>query len=229
MINLRHYLGVCCGIVTIAFLSGCSTTPAKLTNTPEFAPVYPAPPSAKQQSTGAIFTGRQGDNWFGRGVTYQVGDIVTVLLNESTQAQRRQSTNVSRESANDLITPGLVAKLPGSSLISTLKTDGATIESEGIGETGQRASLTGAITATVVEVLANGNLVIRGEKQLALSEGAEAIQISGIVRPTDISPNNTVQSRRLANAQIAYRGTGDLANAAKPGWGTNALMRFWPF
>ena len=82
---------------------------------------------------------------------------------------------------------------------------------------------------TVVEVLANGNLMVRGEKQLALTEGAEIIQVSGIIRPEDISPNNTVQSRRLANAQIAYRGTGDMANAAKAGWGTNALMKFWPF
>jgi len=228
MINLRVYMGICCGIAAAALISGCSSAPAKLTNTPEFAPVYPTSASSQQPGTGAIFTGRQGDNWFGRGVTYQVGDIVTVLLNESTQAQRRQSTNVSRESANDVFTPALVNKL-SSSLVSSLKTDGATIESEGIGETGQRASLTGAITATVVEVLANGNLVIRGEKQLALSEGGETIQVSGIVRPTDISPNNTVQSRRLANAQIAYRGTGDLANAAKPGWGTSVLMRFWPF
>ena len=90
-------------------------------------------------------------------------------------------------------------------------------------------SLIGDVSVTVVEVLANGNLMVRGEKQLALTEGAEIIQVSGIIRPEDISPNNTVQSRRLANAQIAYRGTGDMANAAKAGWGTNALMKFWPF
>jgi len=81
----------------------------------------------------------------------------------------------------------------------------------------------------VVEILANGNLVLRGEKQLALSEGSEVIQVAGIIRPEDIAPNNTVQSRRLAHAQIAYRGTGDLAAATRPGWGTNALMKLWPF
>ena len=70
---------------------------------------------------------------------------------------------------------------------------------------------------------------MRGEKQLALTEGSEIIQLSGIIRPTDISPSNMVQSSRLANAQIAYRGTGDLANASKPGWGTSALMKIWPF
>jgi flagellar L-ring protein precursor FlgH len=81
----------------------------------------------------------------------------------------------------------------------------------------------------VVEVLANGNLMVRGEKQVALTEGAEVIQVSGIIRPDDVSPNNTVQSRRLANAQITYRGTGDMANAAKAGWGTKALLAIWPF
>jgi flagellar L-ring protein precursor FlgH len=106
---------------------------------------------------------------------------------------------------------------------------GANIESSGQGNAAQRATLTGSVAATVVEILANGNLVVRGEKQLALTEGAEVIQVSGIIRPEDVSPNNTVQSRRLANAQIAYRGSGDLANASRPGWGIRGLMKIWPF
>jgi flagellar L-ring protein precursor FlgH len=85
------------------------------------------------------------------------------------------------------------------------------------------------VAVTVVDVLANGNLVLRGEKQLALTEGAEIIQVAGIIRPEDVAPNNTVQSRRLANAQITYRGTGDLAAASKPGWGTSMLLKLWPF
>jgi len=71
--------------------------------------------------------------------------------------------------------------------------------------------------------------MVRGEKQLALTEGTEIIQVSGIIRPDDISPNNVVQSRRLANAQIAYRGTGDMANASRAGWGTSLLLKLWPF
>ena len=85
------------------------------------------------------------------------------------------------------------------------------------------------IAVSVVSVMANGNLVLRGEKQVALTEGAEIIQVSGIIRPEDVSAVNTVQSRRLANAQIAYRGTGDLANATRAGWGTSALIKLWPF
>jgi flagellar L-ring protein precursor FlgH len=81
----------------------------------------------------------------------------------------------------------------------------------------------------VIEIMANGNLVLRGEKQVALTEGSEVIQVAGVVRAEDIAPNNTVASRRLANAQIAYRGTGDLAATSRAGWGTSGLLKLWPF
>jgi flagellar L-ring protein precursor FlgH len=119
------------------------------------------------------------------------------------------------------------SKLNG--VMQGIKLDGSEISNSGGGLDKKKATLIGAVTVTVVEVLANGNLVVRGEKQLALTDGAETIQLSGIIRPTDISPSNMVQSSRLANAQIAYRGSGDLANATKLGWGTSALMKLWPF
>ncbi|MGB4346510.1 MAG: flagellar basal body L-ring protein FlgH, partial [Burkholderiaceae bacterium] len=103
------------------------------------------------------------------------------------------------------------------------------ISNKGKGVADQQASLTGSIAVTVAEVQSNGNLVIRGEKQVSLSEGGEVIQVSGIIRPDDVSSINTVQSKRLANAQITYRGNGDLANATRAGWGTSALYKFWPF
>jgi flagellar L-ring protein precursor FlgH len=126
----------------------------------------------------------------------------------------------------------LPTKILGTTLggvLNGINLNESSIESSGSGTAGQSASLTGAVSVSVVEVLANGNLMVRGEKQLALTEGAEVIQVSGIIRPDDVSPNNMVQSRRLANAQIAYRGTGDMAKAAKTGWGTKALLAIWPF
>ena len=106
---------------------------------------------------------------------------------------------------------------------------GGKITNKGTGAADQQASLVTSVAVAVIDVMSNGNLVLRGEKQLALTEGAEVIQVSGIIRPDDIAPNNTVQSRRLANAQIVYRGSGDLANATKAGWGTSALLKLWPF
>ncbi|WP_416545083.1 flagellar basal body L-ring protein FlgH [Limnohabitans sp. DCL3] len=227
-------------------LAGCATQPTPMAHTPQFAPVLPVAVDKPRLATGAIYNGRQSDNWFGRVRAYNVGDVITVLLNESTQAGRTQSGSVKRAAKNDVIPTaaaapgGLNAKLQNMGLPKILGANAqgifngvdlskANIESVGGGEADQKASLIGDVSVTVSEVLANGNLMVRGEKQLALTEGAEIIQVSGIIRPEDISPNNTVQSRRLANAQIAYRGTGDMANAARAGWGTNALMKFWPF
>lgn len=211
-------------------LQACSTAPTAppqaLNTTPSFAPVY-AKPEVKKAPTGAIYNGRTSDNWFGRGRSYQVGDVITVLLNESTQSAKEQSADVKRESSNDVIPTG-IKSLPGG-VFKGLRLDGASLASTGGGSTGQSASLTGDVSVNVVEVYSNGNLLVRGEKQLALTEGVELIQVSGIIRPEDISSSNTVQSRRLANAQISYRGTGDVANATKPGWGTSLLFKLWPF
>jgi flagellar L-ring protein precursor FlgH len=192
-----------------------------------------------RMATGAIYNGRQSDNFFGRSRNYRVGDLITVMLDESTRAIRKQTGTVKREASNDVIPSGLVSKalrIPskifgskGDGALEGLNLNSANIASTGEGSADQNASLTGAVSVTVVEVLSNGNLMVRGEKQLALTEGAEVIQVSGIIRPEDVSPNNMVQSRRLANAQIAYRGTGDMAAVAKTGWGTKALLKVWPF
>jgi len=220
-------------------LSACATAPVALKHSPEFAPVLPVVAERPRETTGSIYNNRQNDNFFGRSRNYRVGDLITVLLNESTQANRQQRGNVSREASNDVIPSGLTSKvmrIPGkvfgsnaAGALEDLNLTNAKVESTGTGEANQLATLNGAVSVTVVEVLANGNLMVRGEKQLALTEGSEIIQVSGILRPNDVSPNNMVQSRRLANAQISYRGTGDMANASKAGWGTSALLKLWPF
>jgi flagellar L-ring protein precursor FlgH len=227
------------GLVMTLGMAGCAAPNAPMAHSPQFAPILPVALEKPRMATGAIYNGRQSDNWFGRIRSYTPGDVITVLLNESTQAGRQQSNNLKRESTNDVVPQGLTTKalrIPakifgskGEGALDGLNLNTATIESNGTGQADQRATLSGAVSVTVIEVLSNGNLMVRGEKQLALTEGSEIIQVSGIIRPEDISPNNTVQSRRLANAQIAYRGTGDMANATKAGWGTSALMKFWPF
>ena len=229
LVNLVQKITFSC--VGISMLSACTVLPPQaMTHTPQFEPVYPALMESSKQATGAIYVGRQSDSWFGKGRNFQVGDVITVLLNESTQAARTQNANVSRESSNDVAPKGLQnygAGLGG--LMGGLNMFGGKINNKGTGAADQQASLSGSVAVSVVEVMPNGNLVLRGEKQLALTEGTEIIQVAGIIRPEDVAPNNTVQSRRLANAQIAYRGTGDLANAARAGWGTSTLMKLWPF
>ena len=219
-----------------SLLSACSAQP-RMMPTAEFSPIQPIPAKRPQQPTGSIFTnGRElfGDLRSYQDTEIQVGDLITVLLNETTQASRTSGVTTSRESTNDVIGPNqkdsIVGKLGfGSGFFKELKTSGSAITSDGAGVAGQTASLTGSISAMVIEVLANGNLVIIGEKQLALTEGSEFIRVKGIIRPADIQPDNTVLSTRVAHAQISYQGTGDLANATTLSWGNKLLYKFWPF
>jgi len=120
-------------------------------------------------------------------------------------------------------------KMTGSGFFQDLNLSGANITSEGSGSAGQRNTLTGSIAAVVVEVFPNGNLLIEGDKKLTLTEGSEYIKLSGVIRAVDVQPDNTILSRRIANAKISYSGTGDLVSASKPGWLTRTLYEVWPF
>jgi flagellar L-ring protein precursor FlgH len=194
-----------------------------------FTPVYPAAQEQAVQATGAIYNGRLSENFFGRGRSFQVGDVITVILDESTKAGRSQVGSLSRASTNDVLKGNNAVIAAAGNFLGGASTLGATVTNKGTGTADQSATLTGSVAVSVIEIMANGNLVLRGEKQVALTEGSEIIQVAGVVRAEDIAPNNTVASRRLANAQIAYRGTGDLAATSRAGWGTSALLKLWPF
>ena len=223
------------GVLFVSMVTGCANQP-NLNPSAEFAPIQPIPKAEEVRVTGAIFDNGMG--LLGSKRTYRVGDLkvgdlITVLLLESTQASRSNNVETNRASTNDVLGVGAAAGslnlVPGAKIFQGLKTNGATITNSGAGTSGQNASLTGSISSTVVDVMENGNLVIFGEKQLALTEGSEFIQLKGVIRPSDIQPDNTVLSNRIANAQFSYRGTGDLAKASKPGWGTRLLYKAWPF
>ena len=211
--------------LTALALSACSVLPREpLAHSEGFRPVYPVVQAQPQMATGAIYNGAQSEAFFGRGRAFQVGDVITVILDESTQAGRTQSGVVKRTSSNDVVPAAM-----GGGLLPAANLLGGTIKNEGSGTADQTATLKGSVAVSVIDVMSNGNLVLRGEKQLALTEGAEIIQVAGVVRPDDIAPNNTVASRRLANAQITYRGTGDMAAASRAGWATSGLLKLWPF
>ena len=209
-------------------LAGCATIDDLPPSNGAFDPIVPVAQTAPRAPTGGIYRAGTGETLFGRVRRFQPGDVLTVVLNESTQAARATTGTISRESSNDVIPSGVAARIANNALTG-LNLNSAKITSDGSGSADQSASLTGAITVSVVEVQANGNLVVRGEKYLSLNQGSEVIQVSGIVRPDDVASNNTVQSRRLAHARFTYQGGGELASASKAGWGTRSLLKFWPF
>ena len=212
-------------VATVACLSACSVLPPQpLAHSSGFAPVFPVVRETPQQATGSLYNAGVAETFLGRGRNFQVGDVITVVLSESTQASRVQSGKLTRTASNTMLPSEM-----GGGLLSATGLLGGTIKQDGSGTADQTASLSGSVVVTVVDVMANGNLVVRGEKQLALTEGSEIIQVAGVIRPDDVAPNNTVQSKRLANAQITYRGTGDMAATARAGWGTSGLLKLWPF
>lgn len=217
-------------LAVAALCSACAAVDPVPVPPPRFAAVQPPEPQMARAATGSIYNSVQSDNMFGRGRNFQVGDVITVLLDERTQGSRSTSTNVSREAKNNIVPSGVSTVLGNiKGIPQGLNFNDSSNKSSGTGSADQTATLTGSLAVSVVEVLPNGNLVVRGEKQLSMSEGSEVIQVSGVIRPADVSPNNTVLSRRLAHSQIAYRGSGDLAAASSPGWGTKFLNRVWPF
>jgi flagellar L-ring protein precursor FlgH len=219
-------------VCSALLVSGCAAQQVAGPS-PEYAPVIPKPKVASSIPTGSIFSSANADSWFGEKKTYQVGDVITVLLSESVNGSASATNEASRETSTDVLTAAQLARIgsPGGLLLDSengTPIDTA-ISSSGSGATGQSASLTGTMTAQVVDVYPNGNLMIRGEKIVNFSTGSEVIQVKGIIRPQDVQPDNTVQSKRIASAQISYKGTGQNANASKTPWGTNLLMAIWPF
>ncbi|MCX7240558.1 MAG: flagellar basal body L-ring protein FlgH [Burkholderiales bacterium] len=215
------------GILLLAgTLGACSVMPVEpLAHSKEFAPVYPVPPAQLPVATGSIYNGRTSESFFNGARSFQIGDLITVILDENTSASRNQTAALERKSSTDIAPPGL------KNIMSDLgvPTNSSNTTNTGTGKAVQDGALSGSVTVAVVGIMSNGNLVLRGEKQLALTEGSEVVQVAGVIRPDDIAPNNTVLSRRLANAQITYRGTGDMAAVARPGWGTSLLLKLWPF
>lgn len=219
-------------VCLVLVLSGCAAQQVAGPS-PEYAPVIPEPKVASSIPTGSIFSSANADSWFGEKKTYQTGDVITVLLSESVNGSASATNEASRETSTDVLTAAQLARIgsPGGLLLDSengTPIDTA-ISSSGSGATGQSASLTGTMTAQVVDVYPNGNLMIRGEKIVNFSTGSEVIQVKGIIRPQDVQPDNTVQSKRIASAQISYKGTGQNANASKTPWATNLLMAIWPF
>ncbi len=210
-------------ISSSALLGGCASGPVITEPLPE--PNYSA--HQKAVPDGAIFQESGGLLWFEDRLASRVGDALTVILEESTQAQKSARTSTSKETDYSLEVPALGA------LTGKFDVDGEIGSAHGFGGAGdssQSNSLSGELTVLVIERLPNGYLRVAGEKKLDLNQGSESLRLTGIVRPEDIQPDNTVLSTRIASAQIAYNGSGPLAQANAMGW----LARFfnsplWPF
>ncbi|AQT59444.1 flagellar basal body L-ring protein FlgH [Cellvibrio sp. PSBB023] len=210
-------------------LSGCFASQKPMPDDPAYAPTIAANMPVPQRSEGSLYQDAYGLNLFDDRKAHFVGDVITVTLSERTVSRKSSGVKTGKKSGVNFNAGPLLGANPtikGNELTTTLSQDRTF---DGGADADQSNSLQGNITVTVAEILPNGNLIVRGEKWITLNRGDEFIRISGIVRPDDIAPDNTVVSTRLANAKISYSGTGALASTQSMGW----LSRFfnsdlWP-
>lgn len=179
---------------------------------------------APKPTNGAIYqTGREVA-LFENPAARHVGDIVTIVLNESTAAQKSSSTNTNKSTTDTLPGMTILGKaltVHGVPIMSNNIADAAKFAGEG--DSAQSNSLQGFVTVTVQKVLPNGNLYVKGEKWIGINQGEEYVRMTGVIRPIDLAPDNSIPSSKVANARIAYGGKGALADANAQGW----LSRFF--
>jgi len=221
---MRHSPLLLCLLATV-LMAGCGTMHHQKKDQKDdddglsWAQEPVAPPS-----NGAIYQVGRDVDLFENPIARHVGDVVTIVLNEATNAQKSATTKTQKSTNNTL--PGMSlfgspVTIHGASVLSGTVNDASKFDGEG--NSAQSNSLTGYITTTVARVLPNGNLYIKGEKKIWINQGQENVVLSGVIRPVDLAPDNTISSSRVANARITYGGKGAINDANAAGW----LSRFF--
>lgn len=186
----------------------------------------PPPPMAAAPATGAIFQPTSGFTPLYNGLrASRVGDLVTVILTERTRTSKSASSNTKRDGGFSLSPPsaGPFSFDPG------VLNSGGQSSFKGQGDASQTNTFRGDITVTIAEVRPNGTAFVRGEKLMQLSQGEEWIQLSGIIRLSDVDQNNTIASPRIADARITYAGKGAVQRASREGWLSKFFNLVTPF
>lgn len=206
-------------------LSGCATTPDSIIKQPVTA--RPAAAAPAPAASGAIYQSASFRPLFEDRRARFVGDVLTIVINEKTDAGKQASSNAEKTGSIDS-SIGAINKLPLKALQGVgLKADSST-KYDDKSAISSSNNFTGSITVTVVEVLPNGNLVVAGEKQIALDKGTEFIRLAGVVNPDTIVAGNTVSSTQVADARIEYRTNAHFDSAEVMGWLARFFLSFIP-
>lgn len=213
-------------ILVTTLVVGCNSPPIR---DPDYAAVRPISPPPAPEGTGSIYNSGYSNYWFENIRARRVGDMLTIKLVEQTDATKKAETAVDKSNSTSITNPTILGSTPQFDTPSAVPLAsnknnnlGFGLESnhefEGKGDSTQSNKLTGDITVTVVEVLPNDYLMVRGEKRIGINQGNEYVKLSGIVRPADIDSTNTVESTRLADPTIIYVGDGMVADSNVMGW-----------
>ena len=230
--------------VGLLLIAGCAGMPAKEKHTgPVVQPLDPA--SSHQHALEKRDPADRASLW--RQSAYRemfrdlraarIGDLVTVNIVETSKANKKANTKTSRDSSIDA---GITNLMGWETKLDKLGVPGAFSNTQmfranmkngfaGSGETSRDETMTASITARVVDVMPDGNLFIRGSREVKVNSESQFIILSGLIRPSDISPDNTILSSYIADAKIAYTGKGPVSDKQKPGWLLRLVDHIWPF
>ena len=222
---------VLCTLLAGALLCGCVTQTTEV-KTPAFDQQLPK--ARNDYSGGSIWQ----DHSMGLADDYKArrkGDIVTIVIVESASASKAAKTDTSRSSAVNAGIPNFMgleqAGIIKNNFADLSKLINASVDSKfaGSGSTSRQETLNATVSAKVIDVLSNGNLLIEGRREVRVNNEDQLIVINGTVRPTDIGADNTVNSTFVADAKISYSGKGIISDRQSPGWLMNVVDKLWPF
>ncbi len=190
--------------------------------------------SAPKRAPGSLFS-PDGSGFFEDVVAMRVGDILVVRIDERDSGAQKASANLSKKDDTKLALPkafGLMAALQEKyPKVDPTALFGGQRETKftGSGQNSREGQLTATLPVRVRKIMPNGDLYIEGTKVVMVGNEEHHIYLSGIVSRNDILPDNSVDSSRIADAEIEYTGRGDISDQQRQGWMTRTLSKVWPF
>jgi flagellar L-ring protein precursor FlgH len=220
----RRVLSLLVTVPAAALLAGCMTTPTSIVSMPMSARPLNSEQLAARPNNGAIYQGSAFRPIFEDRRARQVGDVLTLVITERTSANKAGASSGNKKGSVSAVLPKPLQSTFGNPL--TVANDSSFADGDN-----QSASnaFTGTMGITVVEVLGNGNLIVAGEKQVAMNKGIEYIRFSGMINPDSIATGNTVASTAVADARVEYRTSSQVDRAELASMATRFFQSLLPF
>lgn len=206
--------------------AGCSTVPP--TNVHQPMTARPSPRFEMPSGNGAIYQAGASRPLFEDRRARYVGDTITVKITESTTASTKSNNKLDKSNTSTASVTGL-SGLPGKGLLGLDLNAKSANAFSGKGEAANNNIFTGNMTVTVIDVMPNGNLLVSGEKQVAIGAEQEFVRISGVVNPSFVDAFNIVESSKIADARIEYKSSGQISEGNLMPWLARFFLNVMPF
>ncbi|MDO8439205.1 MAG: flagellar basal body L-ring protein FlgH [Telluria sp.] len=209
-------------ILALAALTGCAATPSSIVQQPTSA--RPTLADNAPQANGSIYQATQYRPLFEDRRARHIGDMLTINIIEKTAAVKAGASSGNKSGTAGFAAPGLIKNVFGSQIATEAATKFSDADNQSASNT-----FTGTIGVTVTEVLPNGNLIVAGEKQVAMNKGIEFIRFSGMISPDNIGVGNTVSSTQVADARVEYRTNSQIDRAEVTAMVSRFFQSLLPF